>query len=238
MEPSRARRYEKLAVLSLFLSIGAHLLLAFIPPSATEWFIGPPRKLPSRPRFEIVTIAEPPAPHYITPDEYKRSTPENRAIVPPQSPVPRFRASSADSSMLIALIHPELSTLPSAGRPGKTENKNNTATEMTVSSTRSDSSSSVQAYITGVLELIRNSRRYPAAARRLSQEGEVLLAFAIDSQGLLHGEVELLSPCRYGLLNRSARKCIKRSAPFPPLPVYVADDSLPLQIKLLYRLTD
>ncbi len=226
------QRYEKLIVLSVTLSTGFHLLLAFIPDSVGEWVIGPPRLRVYASRFEVVTLAREPVPRYVTSTTPDPTLTNQRSIVPPVDSL-RLRPTAADSAVLLVAAAPNI--LSVAAQQGKYLE---TPFEESVEDMQIDSSSLVQAYISTVLNLVHSRRYYPEAARRLGQEGEVLLAFSIDRRGLLDGEVELLRPCRYRLLNRSACKCIERAAPFPPLPAPVLDNILSLKIKLLYRLTD
>ena len=226
-------RYQRLITLSLALSCWMHLLMALIPKSVGEWFIGPSRLPVPASRIEVISLARQSAPRYATSTNTERITANRKSIVPPADSL-RPRLSAADSAVQLVLSEPDLA-IETARREKYFEA---TSGETTVQDTRADSLSLVQAYISTVLDRVRTRRRYPEAARRMGQEGEVLLAFSINRRGSLKGEIELLSPCRYGLLNRSACRSIERSAPFPPLPAPVHDNNLSLKIRLLYRLTD
>ena len=226
------QKYEKLIVLSLTLSAGFHLLLAFIPDSVGEWITGPPQLPVYASRFEVITIAREPVPRYVTSNTPEPSLTSRKSIVPPVDSL-RLRPTAADSAVLLVSAAPDIPSV--AAQQGKYLE---TGFEESGEDMQTDSSSVVQAYISAVLDHVYGRRHYPGAARRLGQEGEVLLVFSINRRGQLDGEVELLGPCSYRLLNRSACRCIERSAPFPPLPAPVLDNTLSLKIKLLYRLTD
>jgi len=229
--PLSRHKYRNYILLSLALSTGIHLLLALVPHPVREWIIGPARLPVPAPRLEVIVLARQPVPRYLT-SASEPSPAGRKAVVPPKIS-PRPRPTAADSA-----VRPLLAETPFDAAAALQEELFAPASREKAGTLQADSTFLVREYISTVLDRVRNRRRYPEAARRLGQEGEVLLAFSINRQGLLDGEVELLGPCPFRLLNRSACRSIERSAPFPPLPAPVLDNSLSFKVKLLYRLAD
>ncbi|MFC1614442.1 TonB family protein [Gemmatimonadota bacterium] len=209
-----------------------HLLLGFIPHSVAEWLVGPPQVAFYESRFEVITVAKQPVPRFVTSSSSELSGKSRKSIVPPEHP-PRYRPTAADTVVKFVLTEPSLLV-----GVFEEDQVNENLPEETGMQNPADSSALVQAYISTVLGRVRSRRRYPEIARRMGQQGEILLAFTINRRGQLDGEIELLNSCPHSLLNRSARRSVERSVPFPPPPSSVLNASLPLKIKLLYRLTD
>jgi len=228
------RQYERYALYALLLSSALHLLLAFTPASFGAWVFGvkesASRALPS---LELIELAPEPSPEFAEQPPAPPAAGESRVIAPPP-PVPRLSAQAADSSPLSVVALPSQSGPPPAldlplspDPPGEAEPQFN-----------ADSVRALNGYLLGLYTRIERERRYPETCRRLGQQGEVGLSFAIRQDGSLEGEVSLSAPCRYAALNRAAADCIRRSAPFPPLPSFVHDSSLGLNLRVRFDLQD
>ena len=226
------KKQEKLILISLAASVVLHLLLGLIPHSVADWFVGPPQVAFYESRFEVIAVAKQPVPRFVASLGSEQLKTDQKSIIPPDRPA-RYRPTAVDTATHLFISGPSLlagvfdEEQISGNFPDNT-NMNNPP----------DSSSLVEAYISTVLDHVRSRRRYPEIARRMGQQGDILLAFTINHKGQLDGEIELLSPCPHRLLNRSARRSIESSVPFPPPPSSVLNASLPLKIRLLYRLTD
>jgi len=70
-----------------------------------------------------------------------------------------------------------------------------------------------------LLERIHKAKFYPMEARRMEQEGVVRIKFILSREGDLISRVEVISPCRYPVLNDAAQKTVYAAAPFPEFPV-------------------
>ncbi|MCE5270874.1 TonB family protein [bacterium] len=228
------RQYERYALYALLLSSALHLLLAFTPASFGAWVFGvkesASRALPS---LELIELAPEPAPELVEQPPAPPTIGGNRVIAPPP-PVPRLSAQDADSSPLASLALPTESGPPPAldlplspNLPGEAEPQFN-----------ADSARALDDYLSALYARIERERRYPETCRRLGQQGEVGLSFAIAPDGSLAGEVSLSAPCRYTALNRAAAECVHRSAPFPPLPAFVHEESLGLSLRVRFDLRD
>jgi TonB family protein len=69
-----------------------------------------------------------------------------------------------------------------------------------------------------LLERIHKAKFYPMEARRMEQEGVVRVKFVLSKEGALISEVNVISPCRYPVLNDAAQKIVYAAAPFPEFP--------------------
>lgn len=75
-----------------------------------------------------------------------------------------------------------------------------------------------ESYEDKILKKIHAMKYYPLGAQRRGQEGVVGVAFTLSRNGMLHGAVDVIKPCRYTVLNDSAVKTIIASNPFPSFP--------------------
>lgn len=219
------QRYQRLVLPSVLLSACLHLLMAFAPESFGRFVFGLSRNATPLPRrMEVVLLAPEPAPRYV------ESNPVAGRIdvVSPPPPAVRSRAQEGDSLLALPIpgldspLPPEIDLFP----------------ESSVSSVSraADSIQVLDSYLAVVFERLALAKSYPETARRMGQQGEVSLAFTISRNGNLEGEIELSEPCRFGVLNRSAVDCVKRGAPFPPLPEYVLTEYLCLTVRISFDL--
>lgn len=72
-------------------------------------------------------------------------------------------------------------------------------------------------YLYKLRQKINNSKSYPKMARRMNQEGTVLMNFLINNEGkIVNLKVEKSS--RYKSLNKAAKSAIKKVGTFEPIP--------------------
>lgn len=72
-------------------------------------------------------------------------------------------------------------------------------------------------YKTLVFKKIAQNRYYPFFEKEKGHEGKVLVCFTIMQNGAVK-DIRVLKPCSYLWLNKSAKKTIMKSSPFPSLP--------------------
>ena len=80
---------------------------------------------------------------------------------------------------------------------------------------------------------IQSAVRYPDMARRMGLSGKVLVAFIVQ-----HGVVQnvhVVTTSGSGILDRAALRAV-RNAAYPPLPVSLENDPLPLQLWIRFKL--
>lgn len=90
-------------------------------------------------------------------------------------------------------------------------------------------------YVAKVLALIEGKKHYPKMARENGEEGEVLVELKIGRTGRLLG-YQLLGRPPSPRLGRASLRSIQAAAPFPPLPVLYARDSLTLEVPVRFKL--
>ncbi|OGG06689.1 MAG: hypothetical protein A3F83_09750 [Candidatus Glassbacteria bacterium RIFCSPLOWO2_12_FULL_58_11] len=222
-----SRNYEKFIAPALLLSLGFHLLAAFVPQGAVDFLYGTREAPPVAVRFEVVPLAPEPAPLYrpLEP-ESAPSAPEPASTK--AEPEVASQGTESDSANLETPAAPEHSAIPATvefAPPAIAEPL-----------PAADSLAVIGAYIEDVLSRIIRSKYYPESCRRLGQQGEVTVGFAISRVGGLAVEASLIGPSPFAPLNRAACRSVERCAPFPPLPDCVRDNYLALKVKILYQL--
>jgi protein TonB len=70
-------------------------------------------------------------------------------------------------------------------------------------------------YLAELAESLRRAQRYPIAARRLRQEGRVVLKLDLAADGALV-DCEVVRSSGYELLDEAALDMVRRTAPLPP----------------------
>jgi len=223
------RNYEKLLFPALAVSLGFHLLVAFVPEGAIKFAIGPGRQ-PSPPaRLVVVQLASENVPVYV--ERGPQETPEFASLIPASAPPePRLSTLRGDS---LALVHISAPEPPSALLSGI-----DSPASATVQIAGADSLAEITSYIASIYERISRAKYYPEVSRRLGHEGEVEVSFTVSRTGALDGETLLAAPSPYGPLNRAARISVERSGPFPPLPDCIRNIRLSLKVKIVFQLDD
>jgi len=89
-------------------------------------------------------------------------------------------------------------------------------------------------YLARLREAIEAARRYPDRARRMGQEGRVVVRFIVRAGGEV-GDVDLAEPSSFPLLNRAAEETIGSLHAVPPLPPEIGE-RLEVAIPIVYRL--
>lgn len=233
MNPLR-RKYERYVLYSMLLSSSIHLLLAFTPESFGERIFGleSPTRRPL-PVIEVIELAPEPVPEYVEQRESNPGPGEGNVIAPPPQS-PRLSESASDSSPL-----PQLAQPSEPGSPGVLDPPLfPSAPTGNPAPAGPDSALALDAYLAAVFARIESERRYPETSRRMGQQGEVGLSFAIARDGSLVDGIILTAPCRFSSLNRSAVESLRRCSPFPPLPRYVLRERLNLTVRILFHLSD
>jgi TonB family protein len=105
--------------------------------------------------------------------------------------------------------------------------------EATVSTKESISASNVATYQNRIRAMLEERLRYPELAKRLRQEGEVVLAMEVEQSGKVLWS-KLASPSPFSSLNASALESVSKIDRFPPLPE--GKTSLVLEIPLIFAL--
>jgi len=89
-------------------------------------------------------------------------------------------------------------------------------------------------YLARLREKVESARFYPDRARRMGQEGRVVVRFVVRAGGQLE-RVDLAEPSSFPLLNQAAMETIRSLSSLPPLPPDFGD-RMEVTIPLVYRL--
>lgn len=92
-------------------------------------------------------------------------------------------------------------------------------------------------YLAELLERLRRLQHYPAAARRLRQEGNVLMRLELKPDGSLL-QLEIAESSGYEVLDRAALDMVRRATPLPAFPVSMAREALTLTVPVVFSLRE
>lgn len=81
-------------------------------------------------------------------------------------------------------------------------------------------------------------RQYPPLAKARHMEGEVRLRFVLNHNGALNRGVQIVKPSGFSVLDEQASRCVLAAAPFPPFPPELRQESLTIEVPIVYRLKD
>lgn len=93
----------------------------------------------------------------------------------------------------------------------------------------------LKAYGAEVQQLIKKKKIYPALAKRMDQQGEVLLRLTLDRSGKLL-ELQLLKASEHSILNNAALDMVKRVERFPPIPTEIGIDIISFNVPVDYTI--
>jgi protein TonB len=118
----------------------------------------------------------------------------------------------------------------------KPETKINSSSGTPASLSENPVKAAVKTYKSRILSKIQRMKYYPVTARRMNQEGVVLLRFILNKDGTLAGGVKIIKGCEHELLNRAGVKTIRKSLPFPSFPDSYLNDNIEFNVQLVYNL--
>ena len=78
-------------------------------------------------------------------------------------------------------------------------------------------------------------RRYPDKARAAKQEGEALVRFSLNRQGLLTDQA-VVRTAGSPLLDGEAIGMLRRAGPLPPPPAHMKGETIELTVPVRFRL--
>lgn len=91
-------------------------------------------------------------------------------------------------------------------------------------------------YTGSILQKIQEYKYYPLSAKKNKATGSVKIQFTISSNGKISGEPKILDPSGYDILDETAIKIIKNSAPFPAFPQSIKEKELSLNVSIDFTL--
>lgn len=90
-------------------------------------------------------------------------------------------------------------------------------------------------WITAVTRHLEKFKRYPSSARDRSEEGTVLLGFAVDRTGHVLSH-EIVKSSGHPDIDAAASSMIERAQPLPPFPANMTQDQLDLTVPVRFYL--
>lgn len=224
---NRRIKYERFVLPALALSAACHLLAALIPAGAVDFILRRETELKQPVRFEVVHLQQEP-PQVAQAGGHVEHVPRRLHIVG-TPPVPQIRRAV---NWTLAMANPELGPV----QPPTTDRATPTFLPPAPAVENPDSVALMKSYLAGILARIEGARRYPEVARRMRQQGEVEVGFAIERDGEVRNPARLVEPSRFNALNRAARSSVRSSTPFPPLPDCIGADTLGVTVRIVFRL--
>ncbi|WP_320036043.1 energy transducer TonB [Halarcobacter sp.] len=90
-------------------------------------------------------------------------------------------------------------------------------------------------YLSKLRDLIEKNKTYPKRAKRLKQEGKVLISFEILKDGTIK-KINLKDPSRFKRLNNAALDLLKKINRFQPIPKELEKSSWIIDIPISYSI--
>jgi protein TonB len=94
---------------------------------------------------------------------------------------------------------------------------------------------SLSAYISHIRDTLEKNKIYPTIARKLKQQGTVVVQFTIGSQGIVK-KYNIKKTSSFPILNTASLKSIKAIKAFSPFPKDMKKSDIVVQIPLSYKL--
>ena len=82
---------------------------------------------------------------------------------------------------------------------------------------------------------IESNKKYPDTARLRNIEGRVRIYFIIAKDGRI-SDLKIVRPARHNSLNKAALKAVRNSAPFPVPPSNLFQESLKIELTIVFEL--
>ena len=91
-------------------------------------------------------------------------------------------------------------------------------------------------YAGEIIRKINEYKYYPQQARSLKLKGNVELGFTVTKNGTLNNTIAVLTSSGHNILDETATKIIKSSAPFPAFPQSIKEKELNLKVNIDFSL--
>ncbi|MDR1395029.1 MAG: TonB family protein [Deltaproteobacteria bacterium] len=167
-----------------------------------------------------------------------KSSPKRPARVtrpPPAAPLDSRRLPPAASSeSLNSPASPPLWTPEPGGSPGG-GGPDISRPQPDRTGSASPLSDSEKAYILQVAQTLKNSQRYPAAARRRREQGQVRVSFRIEKDGRIDSP-RIMASSGYKSLDNEVLALMARVSPLPPLPPESSRPAMTVSVLLKFSL--
>lgn len=95
----------------------------------------------------------------------------------------------------------------------------------------------IRGLLSHIRRLLTNQAPYPALARRRGWEGEVLVGFRIDDNGVIEN-VRVAQGSGYPTLDMAAVRAVRRLGRVPNVARWLPEGEVSVQLPVVYKLTD
>lgn len=158
--------------------------------------------------------------------------------IAPSVKAPTGRAAAPHERANVPSLQGNRETSPPSRNPQEEENKSNVSTnthsqELNPNTTAPSKDFTDFQY--AVLKRLESFKKYPASARRRSEEGRGILRLELDRQGALHSAT-LDSSTGSTLLDEELLALANRASPFPAIPTSVPGEIIYLKIPVSFKL--
>lgn len=102
---------------------------------------------------------------------------------------------------------------------------------------RSSFNEKIEAYLALIYQRIEEIRTYPPAAKRKGIQGSVRLGFLLFRDGRL-GDIKVTESSSYAMLDQAAVENVRAGDPYPPFPSDIREDSIRIEVPIVFRLTE
>ena len=92
-------------------------------------------------------------------------------------------------------------------------------------------------YLSKLRKTIENNKTYPKRAKRLKQQGRVVVSFEITKDGLIK-KILLKDSCPYKRLNIAAVELLEQIAKFEPIPKELGKNSWTIEVPINYSIVN
>ncbi len=207
---------------------------SYIPISIRKDIQPPARAIPRPPARQMVRAARKPTPG-IAPDQTVPSiapVPEESGYIKPVE-TPAAEALIADKALAEPAATAQgaaASNAPEASNPGRA-----------VASSRAESirggADPRMDYFNAVRLKIERHKKYPEICRQQHMEGQVIVAFAINTDGGVSG-LKVAGSSGFSALDASALDAVASAAPFPPLPEAYFKGSAQINVPIAFGIIE
>jgi len=98
-----------------------------------------------------------------------------------------------------------------------------------------DNDAGWDAFYAAVRAAIEQAKRYPPSARKMGQEDRVVISFLVAADGRV-GDLRVVAPSHFPILNRAAVETIQRVRKFPSPPPDAPPPGVRVQVPLVFAL--
>jgi len=90
-------------------------------------------------------------------------------------------------------------------------------------------------YLLDLKQKLEDMKKYPRMAKRMEQEGIVIVNFSISKEGNLN-DIEISKKCKYSLLNKEAKKTVAKLGKYKKIPGELKITSWKIEVPIKFSI--